>query len=524
MTELLQQYVSRHALENPQREAVVCGDRVLTYGELERRSNRLAHCLRMRGCRAGDRVCLLSPKSELAVVAILAIYKCGAIYVPLDPSSPAPRLAKMIDSAEPAFMVAARGANALADQLLDGRNPIGVFWLEDDLADFPDELPELHRSTDDAAHLLFTSGSTGTPKGVVITHRNVIAFVEWAVRYFGMKADDRVSGHPPLHFDLSMFDLFGTFAAGASLHLVTPDITLFPNKTAQFIRSHALTQWFSVPSLLTYLANMDAVKPGDFPSLRRLLWCGEVLATPSLIYWMRRLPHVAFTNLYGPTEATIASSYYTVTHCPERDTDAIPIGYACDGESLHVLDSNLREVPAGEVGDLYIGGVGLSPGYWRNDAATSAAFVNAAFADGRSERLYRTGDLASAGAHGEIYFRGRADSQIKSRGHRVELGEIESTLAASDNIERCAVVAIPSTHFDGHTICCAYVPIRGRDSGPTLLRSELSRKLPGYMIPSEWLELASLPENANGKVDRPALRTAFQERRLGEKTFSEQTL
>ena len=153
----------------------------------------------------------------------------------------------------------------------------------------------------DPAHILFTSGSTGTPKGVVISHANVIHFVEWAVRYFGMAPSDRNSGHPPLPFDLSVFDIFGTFAAGAQLFPVPGKLNVEPHKLADFIRDNNLTQWFSVPSLLHYMAKFDVVRPNDFPALKRVLWCGEVFPTSSLIYWMKRLPHVQFTNLYGPT-------------------------------------------------------------------------------------------------------------------------------------------------------------------------------------------------------------------------------
>ena len=177
---------------------------------------------------------------------------------------------------------------------------------------------DVKRDIDDAAYILFTSGSTGTPKGVVITHHNVSEFVAWANGHFGVADDDRQSAHSPLHFDLSVYDLFGTLAAGAELHLVPPEVNLLPNKVTQFIRDHQLTQWFSVPSVLNAIASRDVLREGDFPALRRLLWCGEVLPTPTLIYWMERLPHVRFTNLYGPTETTIASSFYTVPSTPVR--------------------------------------------------------------------------------------------------------------------------------------------------------------------------------------------------------------
>src|SRR3989442_334724 len=180
----------------------------------------------------------------------------------------------------------------------------------------------------DPAHILFTSGSTGMPKGVVITHANVTCFIEWAVRHFGLGPLDRTSGHAPLHFGLSTFDVFGSLAAGAALHLVPHQLNLLPHKLAEFIRTEELTQWFSVPSVLHLMAKLDVVRPNDFPALKRLLWCGEVFYTPALRYWMRQLPHAAFTNLYGPTEATIASSHYTVPRCPDHDRAEIPIGRA----------------------------------------------------------------------------------------------------------------------------------------------------------------------------------------------------
>jgi amino acid adenylation domain-containing protein len=364
--------------------------------------------------------------------------------------------------------------------------------------------------TDDPAHILFTSGSTGTPKGVVITHANVIRFVEWATRYFGMDGSDRVSAHPPLHFDLSFFDLFGTFAVGAELHLVPPELSLMPNKLADLIRTAGLTQWFSVPSVLTYMARLDAVRDGDFPALKRLLWCGEVLPTPTLIHWMRRLPHVRFTNLYGPTEATIASSYYTVPACPDDPGAAVPIGAPCEGEELLVLDDALNPMRSGTVGDLYIGGVGLSPGYWRDRERTDAAFRP--HPQRPSERIYKTGDLAMLGADGLVYFLGRADSQIKSRGYRIELGEIEHALNRIPDLAESAVVAIDTTGFEGSAICCAYVPAPGVQTTPSALRRALSVHLPSYMLPARWMAFEQFPKNANGKVDRPRLREVFAAR------------
>ena len=337
-----------------------------------------------------------------------------------------------------------------------------------DLERAPASAMEQECETTDPAHILFTSGSTGMPKGVVITHSNVIAFVTWALEHFGIDHTDRFSGHTPFHFDLSTFDIFGTFAAGAELHLVPPAVALLPPKLVEFIRNSQLTQWFSVPSVLNYIAKFNALRQNDFPSLRRVLWCGEVLPTPALVYWMKHLPHVRFTNLYGPTEATIASSYYDVPACPQDPRESIPIGRACGGEELLVLDEDLDPVLPGHMGNLYIGGAGLSPGYWRDPEKTASVFLpdprNPARTgiSNQNPRLYRTGDLAWEDEAGCVYFVGRTDTQIKSRGYRIELGEIETALNSFDALQECAIVAIQAESFGGWMICCAYVP-RGRD-------------------------------------------------------------
>jgi amino acid adenylation domain-containing protein len=529
MKKLLQHWVTQQAERHPDAIAVVMDQERLTYRQLEEEANQLARLLEASGCVKGDRVCFLMPKSPAAIVSILGILKADCMHVPLDPGSPAARLSKIVESCESRCILAAGSVGNLLDELVSqpkfresitiggmderitGRN-FRIEFSRRDLARYSSAPFDSRNTPEDPAHILFTSGSTGTPKGVVITHANVIHFVEWAVKHFGITSSDRNSGHPPLHFDLSQFDIFGTFAVGAQLHLVPPDLSLLPNKLATFMRNSALTQWFSVPSVLNYMAKFDVVQFNDFPALKRLLWCGEVLPTAVLMYWMNRLPNVSFTNLYGPTETTIASSYYSIPNCPRDAHEPIPIGAACDGEELLVLDDNLNPTPPGKTGDLYIGGAGLSPGYWRDPEKTSAAFMRHPRSIDRSKRIYRTGDVAKLGADGLVYYVGRVDSQVKSRGYRIELGEIEAALSTLEELEECAVVAIPSDGFEGVAICCGYV--RGAQAQPNLadLRKKLSKSLPHYMLPSLWMALEHLPKNPNGKIDRPKLRERFQER------------
>lgn len=531
----LHEWARHQARVRPEATAVALGEDVLTYGRLDELSDALAALLREAGCRAGDRVALLAPRSPRTVAAALGVYKAGGLLVPLDPEGPAARQEKALRSSGCRLLLAdggSAGARRAEEVLLRPRLPDGLHlgWLGPSrelteagvAAVFTGEDADRYRGTPppgepagsgDAAHILFTSGSTGEPKGVVVRHESVIRFVEWAVDHFRIEPGERLSGHSPLHFDLSTFDLFGSLAAGAELHLIPPELNLLPHRLAELIRRSRLTQWFSVPSVLNYMARFDVVEPGDFPALRRVMWCGEVFPTPALVYWMERLPHARFTNLYGPTEATIASSFYDVPRVPEDERAPVPIGRACPGEELLVLDRHLRPVAPGEQGELYLRGVGLSPGYWQDPARTREVFLPDPAGGGPGDRIYRTGDLARLGEDGLVHFCGRADSQVKSRGYRVELGEVENAVASLGLVRESVVTAVPTDGFEGHRICCAYVPAPDRDAAPAALRRELRRLLPDYMIPARWLTYESLPRNANGKLDRKRIQEEIQNAR-----------
>ena len=512
----LDRVLAERAARRPERRAVVLRDAALTFGQLEERAGRIGAALVDLGVEPGQPVGLLARKSPDAIAAIFGILRAGGAYVPLDPDTPVLRLERMVERSGMRCLVTVGAPEDGGPAPLRAVPGLRELRLSDpgsgedaDLLASVKPLAPGRATARDLAYLLFTSGSTGEPKGVPIRHENVAAFLDWAVPYFGMTEDDRISGHPPLYFDLSAFDVFGAARAGAELHLVDPESSLLPQKLIELMRDQRLTQWFSVPAVYNLVARYDLLRDETLPDLRRALWCGEVLPSSTLSYWMERLPDVTFTNLYGPTETTIASSYHTVDTRPADAGAAIPIGRACGGEEIFLLDESLALVAPGELGELCIAGTGLSDGYWSDPERTTRAFVEIEVSEGSRRRVYRTGDMARLGEDGLLHFHGRQDSQIKSRGYRIELGDIEHALQSLDIVRDCAVVAIDREGLEGKLICCAFVGAARGVDGATV-RSALSTLLPAYMLPRRWMELDALPRNLNGKVDRPMLRAHFE--------------
>jgi len=376
-------------------------------------------------------------------------------------------------------------------------------------------------SSENLAYIIYTSGSTGTPKGVMVRHRNLMNFFTAMEPALLLEAPGVWLAVTSIAFDISVLELFWTLAYGFRVIVQENNEVLpqFPNAASgngsnqigysipeQIVR-HGVTHLQCTPSLARMIVDSPAGNL-SLGRLERLLVGGEALPL-TLANELHRAGPKQIWNMYGPTETTIASSYYTVTRCPQDDNVEIPIGKGCEGEDLLVLDEALQPLGPGEVGDLYIRGVGLSPGYWRDPDKTQSVFIS----DSRHGRIYKTGDLARTGAGDLVYLLGRADSQIKSRGYRIELGEIEAALNALGSLKESAVVAVPTDGFEGMTICCAYVPPAAPEISHSDLRQRLAAVLPSYMLPSQWLALESLPLNANGKIDRPRLRERFLEAR-----------
>lgn len=511
-----------HLLESaadawPDRESVRDRGRSLTYGELDARANRLAHLLVSLGVRLGDRVGIYRTKSAESLVAIYAAMKTGAAYVPLDPGAPPARLGSIAGNCGLRVLVTAPDQAAAWGELAGAGVRDLVVLDEGDLPPAPAGArlhgpaaveaqpatrPGVRAIAADLAYVLYTSGSTGEPKGVMLSHQNALAFVDWAARHLGLGPDDVLSSHAPLHFDLSVFDLFAAAAASAAVVLVPPEASVFPGRIARFIADEAITTWYSVPSILSMLTLRGGLRGGEFPHLRTIVFAGEVFPTKYLRRLMELLPHVRFTNWYGPTETNVCT-YYDVPVLDPANDDPIPIGRAIAGAECFVVTADGRIAERGEVGELHVRGGTVMQGYWGDPERTARALVPNPFSRGPRDPVYRTGDLVREDANGDYRFLGRRDAQIKSRGYRIELGDIEAALSAHPDVVECAATAVPDELVTNRIK--AYVVVRNGLGGADLARF-CGERIPKYMIPEAFELRGALPKTSTGKIDRQALR------------------
>jgi amino acid adenylation domain-containing protein len=521
----MMEYLLHHLLEGsarryPDRTAVVDRDRSVTYAELEARSNRLAHLLLDLGVARGDRVGLYLDKSLEALVGIYGVLKAGATYVPFDPKAPAARLAYIARNCDVRVLLSgteksgrwgellAGGAPLEAVVVLNGESPTSPGESADvqlvdasALASRKDTPPSIGAIDLDLAYILYTSGSTGDPKGVMLSHLNAKTFVDWGVDRFALTPDDRLSNHAPLHFDLTIFDIFAAAAAGATMVIVPPETSVFPIEVRKFIDENEITVWYSVPSVLSMLTLRGGLRVGSFPRLRTLLFAGEVFPTKYLRRLMTLLPDVSFYNLYGPTETNVCT-YYEVPPLPEDQSEPIPIGQAIDNVEVFAVTDEGRVARAGEVGELYVRGTTVMHGYWGDSERTARALLPNPYGGEVRDSVYRTGDLVRQDDDGNYRLMGRRDHQIKSRGYRIELGEIESALYAHPAVLECVVIAEPDEMITNRIK--AYVVTRD-SAGERELVKFCAGRIPQYMIPGEFEFREELPKTSTGKIDRQAL-------------------
>ena len=489
---------AEEAAKRPGAPAVVAGDLVLTYAELDERSNRLAHLLRSRGVGPDVPVGLACRRTPDVVVALLGILKAGGAYLPLDPAYPRERVAWMLEDAKVPVVVGDGPSTAsLPDSsatrlLLDAEAAA--------IASQPSGPVSGQATSESLAYVMYTSGSTGRPKGTLVRHRSVNRLVR-AVDYVAFGPDETILFAAPLAFDASTFEIWGALLNGGCV-AIHPETVPTARGLAESIRRHRVTTMWLTAALFNMVIDED---PGALAGLRQLLTGGEALSVPHVRRALEALPAVRLINGYGPTECTTFTTCHTIPRPLPEDLRSIPIGRPIRDTTLYVLDAERQPVALGEPGELYVGGEGLARGYLNRPDLTAERFVPDTVSGAKDARLYRTGDLVRWLPDGTVEYLGRADEQVKIRGFRIEPGEIVSALLADPALKTAAVVAREDR--PGAKRLVAYLVARPGAAQPThaKLRERLAKSLPEAMVPSAFVWLEALPVTANGKLDRRAL-------------------
>lgn len=498
-SEIAKQHGRRPAVRPP-------NGNVVTHDELHRLSNRMARALQELGVSPGDVVAVFHAKSVDAYASMLACLKLGAIYTNLDVTSPAERIAKMLQTCKPALVLGDGGGQKAGP-------PADVACKRFDDEDFR-KLLEAMPSHDldetaavtgsDPSYIMFTSGSTGFPKGAIMTHANVLNFIEWARTTFEVTPGDVFTNVNPMYFDNSVFDFYASLFNGASLVPLGPALVKRPRDLVSAVGDHGCTIWFSVPSMLIYLLTMRAIEEDDFPRVRSIIFGGEGFPKPRLRDLHRLVgSRTKLVNVYGPTECTCICSAYDIRPADFDDLGELaPLGEMAPNfgyyiEPLDTADPNF--------GELLLYGANVGLGYLNDEERTDRSFVLDPRLPGFRRVMYRTGDLVQRATNGWLYFKGRADNQIKHMGYRIELEEIEAAFATLPYVREVAVVYRRVRTDSGEIV--AYVATGGESTAnEDKIVSDVKRLVPPYMVPRRIHRLNVLPKNANGKIDRKGLQ------------------
>jgi amino acid adenylation domain-containing protein len=516
MRDLLQHFVDLHGDANPDAVAIRCDRKgPVTYGKLREDADRTANLLVRRGMERGDRAVICTDRSADAIVAMLGALKADLIYVPVYDRSPPERIRAIIEDCGPRCIICsdstigrlleATAAGPAIDLLVNlgggqedaEAGSFGHVAARSEIEAQDAKARDYRNVGTDTAHILYTSGSTGAPKGVRISHLNVASYIDWATSYFDIRSDDRILNTAPFNFDMSTFDIYCAQAAGAALCLAVALLL------AKRIEREDITIWKAIPSLLRAMLAAKVVTPDRMETLRHVIFSGDVVSSRDLAGWMAGVKDCRYYIGYGPTEATGMSTCHRLEGPMEDAGEAVPLGRACADTEVRVLRADQSPAGPGEVGELYIGGSGISEGYWGDPGRTRDRFLAGSPGMPGAGRIYRTGDRGYCDDDGVLHFVGRDDEQVKIQGYRVELGDVRSALRSSENVEDAEVLTQEMESGD-KCLIGVVVPRNGADM-EGIARS-LGRKLPRYMVPRQLLAVDEIPRSERGKVDRRKLR------------------
>jgi len=509
LTQSCRRHAERVAVRDPETHTTI------TYGELAETSDRLRDRLVHVGVRPGDRVGLHLRKSVDSIIAILGVLKTGAAYVPVDPEAPASRAAFILDDCSVRVVITdadlapgldgALAEFGVAPAILrlpdaDTSTRIRAALVAAQEADAAPVTADASPDVDDLAYILYTSGSTGRPKGVRLTHRAAASFIGWCRDEFSPSRDDVFSSHAPLHFDLSIHDVFVPLVGGARLVVIGEDLGRDPLRLAEAIAAESISVWYSTPSILNLLALYGRLDRHDHSALRLVLFAGEVFPIPQLRRLKEHWPHPRYYNLYGPTETNVCTYFEIPETIPADRTEPFPIGRMCPPLRGRVVDGEGGPVERGREGELLVSGPGVMDGYWNLPEQDARAFSR----DAEGERWYRTGDLVVEDEQSNYVFHGRRDRMVKRHGYRIELGEIEAGLASHPAVREVAVVAVAGPDHGVRIKACLAVEGDSRPSIIALKQFSVER-LPRYMVPDTFEFLEALPRTSTDKIDYQSL-------------------
>lgn len=485
----------RQRHKTPERIALRCDKERLTYRQLDQRANALAVDLLNRGVKPGDIVGIYLGKSPDLIVSLLGVLKTGACYLPLDPYYPQDRLTYMVNHADARLIITDDARSQIFNP--GDRQTLNITRVDLACAVAP-VLPDVNQER--LCYVMYTSGSTGTPKGVMVSHRTVMNYLTWMQSAFTLKPEDVVLNQSTFSFDVSVWEIFWPLITGAGCAVITEEAKYDPHLMAGFINRHQVTVAQFVPTALRVI--VDANVLSSCRSLRHLFAGGEAL-DQTLVNDIARQYSGQIHNLYGPTEATIFACHWRCR--PGAEEKIVPIGRAIPHARTYVLNAQRAPVAPGESGELYLAGDILAQGYLHAETLTQERFVDDPFVGEKGRKMYKTGDWVRQRADGVLEFLGRIDSQIKLRGHRIELTEIETHLQALPQINHAAVILEQHAEQSTPSLSAFYVLRHRQSIDVHEIKQHLAKSLPFFMMPSHFIALKEMPTHPNGKIDKSKL-------------------
>ena len=492
----------------PEREAFRCGPHLLTYGELNDKTDQLAGHLISKGVKKGDRVGVYLFRSIKTAIAIYGIMKAGAAFVPIDPGLPISRITYLLKDCGIEHLVTHPLLQKKHRKIIYGQTPLlsligskmsdidSISWenlFDCSLKD--DSMPDLNE--DDLAYVMYTSGSTGHPKGIMHTHKSGMSYARLSVNLFDIKPQDRLASHAPLHFDISTLGYLSGPLAKATTVILSEAHVKMATSLASLIEKERISIWYSVPLALVQLLQNGNIQHKDLSALRLILFGGEVFATKYLREWMQRCPKTRFYNIYGPAEVNQCTAYELKS--PPAENEIVPIGHVWEETEFRILDENGNPKKDGS-GELAIHSTTMMSGYWNNGALTEKSWYHEKSSEG-NKTFFKTGDVVFKNEEGNLVFLGRNDRQVKIRGYRIEIDEIEAALLAHENVVEAAVVTVQKNQTEKE-ILAAVILNEKEVLGQKELKTHCRKLLPSYAVPESIAFMHDFPRTGSGKIDR----------------------